>query len=242
MIEFTETVGVRSEFNEKTKGVRRPSVAYPSKRNASRSKRAILDSALIEFSEFGHSGARVDSVAERAGVSKPLIYSYFGDKDALYAAALREAYIQIREGERELDLQDEDPEMAIRKLVDFTLRHFQRKPWFISMLNTENLRRGSTIREIKDVAEIQTQLINKVKWILAEGVEQGLFREGIDPVEVYLSIASLCYFPISNKYTLGAVFGISIDEQWLNRRSHDIGEMVIRYLRPFPEKAETESR
>ena len=38
-------------------------------------------------------------IAERAGVSKPMIYSYFGDKDGLWAAALREAYVQIRAGE-----------------------------------------------------------------------------------------------------------------------------------------------
>ncbi|MEM0906667.1 MAG: TetR/AcrR family transcriptional regulator [Pseudomonadota bacterium] len=202
------------------------------KRDAARSKRAILDASLIEFSEHGHAGARIDSIAERAGVSKPLIYSYFGDKDALYAAALREAYVQIRQDERALNLDHKDPETAIRDLVDFTLRHFQEKPWFISMLNTENLRGGTTIRQIKDVADIQSHLIVELQSLLTRGAQMGLFRKGVKPTELYISIASLCYFPISNAHTLRAVFQVPVDEAWLTKRSADIGEMVIRFLRP----------
>ena len=68
-----------------------------------------------------------------------MLYNYFGDKDELYAAALREAYVQIRAGERELDLDGKSPEAALRAIIAFTLEHFRSKPWFISMLNTENL-------------------------------------------------------------------------------------------------------
>lgn len=204
----------------------------PPKRDAARSRRAILDASLIEFSQNGHAGARIDSIADRAGVSKPLIYSYFGDKDALYAAALREAYVQIRQGEKELNLDDKDPETAIRDLVRFSLRHFRDKPWFISMLNTENLRGGTTIRKIKDVTEIQSHLIVELQRVLERGAKAGLFRDGIKPLDLYISIASLCYFPISNTHTLRAVFGVPLDDAWLDQRSQDIGEMVIRFLRP----------
>lgn len=202
------------------------------KRDAARSKRAILDASLIEFSTHGHAGARIDAIAERAGVSKPLIYSYFGDKDELYAAALREAYVQIRAGEQELNLDHKDPETAIRDLVDFTLDHFRKKPWFISMLNTENLRGGTTIRQINDVGDIQSHLIGELASLLERGVTMGIFRPGIAPVDLYITIASLCYFPISNAHTLSAVFGASMDDAWLAKRSADIGEMVIRFLRP----------
>lgn len=203
-----------------------------SKRDATRSKRAILDASLIEFSTLGYAGARIDAIAERAGVSKPLIYSYFGDKDQLYAAALREAYVQIRAGEQELNLDHKDPETAVRDLVDFTLDHFRKKPWFISMLNTENLRGGTTVRQIKDVGDIQSHLIGELGSLLERGVAMGIFRPGIAPVDLYITIASLCYFPISNAHTLSAVFGASMNDAWLAQRSADIGEMVIRFLRP----------
>lgn len=204
----------------------------PVKRDAERSKKSILDAALVEFSTCGYAGARIDHIAELAGVSKPLLYDYFGDKDAIYAAALREAYVQIREGEKELDLEHLGPEQAIRTLVKFTLQHFQSKPWFISMLNTENLRGGTTIRAIRDANEIQSQLMQKLREILRQGVEQGVFRAGIDPVELYISIASLCYFPVSNAHTLRAVFKCDIDTAWLEKRGDDAAEMLIRFLKP----------
>lgn len=213
----------------------KPSSGKPSgvvKRDAARSKRAILDASLIEFSTHGHAGARIDMIAERAGVSKPLIYSYFGDKDQLYAATLREAYVQIRAGEQELNLDHKDPETAIRDLIDFTLDHFRKKPWFISMLNTENLRGGTTVRQIKDVGDIQSHLIGELDSLINRGVAMGHFRPGITPVDLYITIASLCYFPISNAHTLSAVFGTPMDDTWLTQRSADIGEMVIRFLRP----------
>jgi AcrR family transcriptional regulator len=202
------------------------------KRDAERSKRSILEAALVEFSEQGHAGARIDAIAARAGVSKPLIYSYFGDKDALYAAALREAYVQIRAGERELDLGHRDPEAAIRALVSFTLAPFRSKPWFISMLNTENLRGGTTIRAIEDVGEIQSPLVVQLREILERGARQGVFRDDVDPVDLYITVASLCYFPVSNAHTLRVVFRCPIDDAWLARRGRDAEEMVIRFLRP----------
>ena len=209
------------------------SKAIVPKRDAERSRRFILDAALVEFSEKGYAGARIDTIAAQAGVSKPMIYSYYGDKDDLYAAALREAYIQIRAGERELHLEDKSPEEAIRALVSFTLNHFKSKPWFISMLNTENLRGGSTIRKIHDVGEIQSMLLQELKVILERGQQQGIFRQGIDPVDLYITIASLCYFPISNAHTLRVVFNKPVNEDgWLEQRRQDAEEMIIRFLRP----------
>ncbi len=203
------------------------------RRDAELSRRMILDAALVEFSEKGFSGARIDTIAAAAGVSKPMIYSYYGDKDDLYAAALREAYIQIRAGEQELDLEHKTPEEAIRALVSFTLNHFRSKPWFISMLNTENLHRGATIRKIHDVSEIQSRLVQELEIILKRGQDEGIFRQGIDPVDLYITIASLCYFPISNAHTLRVVFNKPVDDDaWLDQRRQDAEEMVIRFLQP----------
>jgi AcrR family transcriptional regulator len=203
----------------------------PRQRDAQGSRKAILESALIEFSTKGFDGARVDEIAKRAGVSKPLIYDYFGDKDAVYAAALRETYVQIRAGENELDMDKLSPEDAIRALVIFTIDHYRKNPWFVSMLNTENLRGGATVNEMHDASEIQSELIVKLKAVLEKGEKAGVFRNGIDPVELYIFIASLCYFPISNRHTLKSIFNCSIDDEWLKRRGTEGADMVLRYLR-----------
>lgn len=201
------------------------------KRNPEVTRAAILQAALEEFSDVGLSGARVDRIAERAGVSKPMIYDYFGDKSAVYAAALREAYIQIRRGETELQLDTREPEDAIRTLVHFTMNHFWNNPWFISMLNTENLLGGETVRRLEDANDIQSVMLNRVQEILDRGRKKGLFTREISAVDLYIMVASVCWFPISNKHTLRAVFQVPIGEAWLTEHADQAAEMIIGYLR-----------
>ena len=208
----------------------------PRRRHDAEAARAdILAAALSEFAEHGYGGARIDRIATVSGMSKPMIYSYFGDKDQLYTAALREAYVQIRDGERTLNMSDLTPRDAIRALVGFTLDHFIEKPWFVSMLNTENLRGGSTIREIADLTEIQSHLVNEIGIILKRGAAEGTFREGVDPVELYITVASLCYFPVANRHTLKSVFERDIsDPAQLELRRGLITDMVLAGLEARP--------
>ena len=200
-------------------------------RNAVKSRARILQAALEEFSEFGYSGARIDRIAERGRVSKPLLYNYFGDKDTIYATALREAYVQIREDEAKLKLENLDPVEALREFVFFTVRHFQHNPWFISILNTENLLGGNTIRKIDDAKELQSPLLRKLCGVLTKGIKSGVFRREIDPADFYIFIASLCYFPVSNRHTLRVVFSRPMDDEWYDAHAARITDMLVAYLR-----------
>lgn len=204
----------------------------PRRRHDAKAAQAdILAAALSEFADYGYGGARVDRIAAASGMSKPMIYSYFGDKDALYTATLREAYVQIREGERTLNLSNLAPREAIKALVEFTLDHFIDKPWFVSMLNTENLRGGETISAIADLTEIQSHLVTEISTILDRGAADGVFRVDVDPVEFYITVASLCYFPVANRHTLKSVFGRDLSQPLqLSIRRSLITEMVMSWL------------
>ena len=207
----------------------------PRKRDPARSRADILAAAMAEFSEHGHAGARIDRIAAASGMSKPMIYNHYGDKDALYVAALREAYVQIRAGEAELRLDELDPSEAIRSLLRFTLDHYRQNPWFVSLLNTENLRGGLAVREIGDLPDIQSGLTTKLQAVLTRGAADGTFRVGIDPVDLYLTIASLCYYPVSNRHTMHAVFDRDVgDDAWRERRWQQLGDMILGWLRPAP--------
>ncbi|MET3599655.1 TetR/AcrR family transcriptional regulator [Martelella mangrovi] len=200
-------------------------------RDAEASRAAILQAALDEFSSVGYDGARVDRIAAEAGLSKPMLYGYFGDKDELYKAALREAYVQIRAGEEQLHLEELTPEEAIGALVMFTMTHFRTRPWFITMLNTENLRHGSSVSAIGDRREIQSKLLVKLSDVLERGRKDGVFVRQAKPLDVYMLIASLCYFPVSNRFTLAEVFGFDGSEENLNAHAHRATEAVICWLK-----------
>src|SRR5258708_3675052 len=89
-------------------------------RDADRSQATILAAARDEFADHGLGGARMDRIAERAGLNKRLIYYYFEDKEQLFRAVLEQVYLGIREEERKLNLLELKPAEALRKLVEFT--------------------------------------------------------------------------------------------------------------------------
>ena len=202
------------------------------KRNPELTKRDILVAAREEFCEFGLDGARVDRIAERAAANKRLLYHYFGNKEALYSAVLLEAYREIRLGERELHLQELEPVEAMRKLVSFTFDHFRKNPWFIRLLSTENILRAEYVKRIPEIHALHSPIVGQIRTVLAAGQEAGLFRPGVDPIHLYISIAGVSYFYFSNVHTLSVIFSVPLgsEEAMAERRSH-VQEVILGFLR-----------
>ena len=176
-------------------------------RDADRSQSTILAAARDEFAEHGLGGARMDRIAERAGLNKRLIYYYFEDKDRLFQAVLEQAYLQIREEERKLNLLGLKPAEALRRLVEFTWNYYLGHPEFLSLLNSENLQAARHLQDSDRAREMNSPLIATLGEILERGRKEGSFRGGVDPLQLYVSIAGLSYFYLSNHHTLSAIFG-----------------------------------
>jgi AcrR family transcriptional regulator len=167
---------------------------------------AILVAAVKEFTERGYEGARVDNIADRASINKRMLYHYFGNKQALYVAVLESSYAAIRSAEHGLHLSDRDPIEGMTDLVLFTWRYYLAHPEFLSLLNTENLHRAKFLKRSARIFELNSPLIERISVLLRRGVEQGVFRDDMDPLKVYVSIAALGFFYLSNRWTLSTVF------------------------------------
>jgi AcrR family transcriptional regulator len=202
-------------------------------RDPSRTQASILSAATIEFTAKGLNGARVDEIARRAGVNKRMIYHYFGDKEGLYLAALEAAYTNIRTAERGLRLSDKDPVEGMRELVLFTWNYFIEHPEFLSLLGTENLHRASYLKRSKKIRDLHSPLIGMIADLLERGARQGVFRRGVDPADLYISIAGLGWFYMSNRFTLSTIFGRDFTaRESLEARGRTIVDIVLAYLRP----------
>jgi AcrR family transcriptional regulator len=175
-------------------------------RDPDRTVQSILEAATAEFTAKGIAGARVDAIAERAGVNKRMLYHYFGDKNGLYLAALESAYTAIRTAERGLAFDLDDPKGAVTLLVRFTFNYFVERPEFLALLAAENLERAANLKNSKAIAMIQSPFMSTLGQILERGVEHGEFRPGVDPVDLYITIASLAAFYVSNRWTLSTAF------------------------------------
>ena len=201
-------------------------------RHPERTKQSILASATEEFSRYGLGGARVDRIAQRAGANKRMLYYYFGDKDGLFLASLEDRYAHIRSAERELELEHLDPREAVKRLVDFTWNYFLEHPEFMTLLNSENLHKGRHVKKSKRVQEMHSPLVETLRTLLRRGEKQGLFRKGVDPVHLYISIAGEMYFYLSNRYTLSRIFGRDLmAPRALAGRSRHITQMILNALR-----------
>ena len=205
----------------------------PQRRDPAATQRKLLTAARREFAQNGLAGARVDEIAARAGVNKQLVYHYFGDKDALYLAVLEWVYEEIREQERKLNLEGLPPNLAIKKLIESSFDHLAAHPDFIVLLNDENRGGARHVRGSKRLEAMHSPLVSMISKILGDGVRSGIFRRGINPVHLYISIAGLSYFFFSNAPTLSAIFGKDLSSATARRaRRRHVVDLVMQSLRP----------
>jgi AcrR family transcriptional regulator len=202
-------------------------------RRPERTRGNILEAATAEFSARGLGGARVDAIARAAAVNKRMLYHYFGNKEDLFLAVLEHAYEKIRGEESALRLENLPPVEAMRRLVRFTFDYFVANQYFVALLNSENLHKARHIRRSPRVTSINSPLIGALGRILRRGRRSGVFRGGVDPLQLYISIAGIAYFYFSNIHTLSTIFARDLNSPaaLADRRRH-VTDVILGYLRP----------
>jgi AcrR family transcriptional regulator len=202
-----------------------------SRRNPARNQERILKAATGEFARYGLGGARVDRIAARAGANKRMLYYYYGNKEDLFLAVLEARYAHIRRAELGLHLQDLDPVQGMRRMVEFTWEYYLKHPEFLTLLNSENLHRARHLKRSRDIAAMHSPLIALLRDLLLRGERAGKFRKGVDPVQLYISIAGLGYFYLSNRHTLSTIFERDLlsPRNKAERLKH-MTELVLGYL------------
>jgi AcrR family transcriptional regulator len=178
----------------------------PRTRDADATKARILAAAKSEFARLGLAGARVDEIAEKASANKRMIYHYFGSKEDLFQVVLEEAYLDIRSAEQELELDHLAPREALERLVRFTWNYYLDNPEFITLVNSANLHRGRHLEKSERLQTASRRFVTMVRGILDRGVTDGVFRDGIDPVQLNITIAAIGYYYLTNRFTGGILF------------------------------------
>ncbi len=207
--------------------------AKPVSARAAATRQRILDAALVEFAEKGLAGSRVDEIAARAGANKRMLYAHFGSKEELWLTVLERAYAAKREEERAVVVEGLAPAEAMARLVAFNLRYTARHPEFVALLNQENLHRAAYLRRSEDVPALYSPIPEALRGVLARGEAAGVFRAGVDPMQLYISMLALGHFYVANRHTLSTIFGAALDtEAAIGERERHIIEVVLGYLRP----------
>jgi AcrR family transcriptional regulator len=201
------------------------------RRDAERTKAALMTAALKEFSQNGYSGARIERIAKSAKCNIRMLYHYFGDKKGLYVAVLEAAYGDLRRREADLAIDLERPLEGILELMGFTFMYFQENPLFEGLLRAENMMQGKFVSRSKPVPQGAFNLKKTLQSLIDSGQAKGLFREPLDPVQVYVTITALSRFHLANVYSMSAVLGVDLkDKAWREARLEHSRDLLRAYI------------
>ncbi|MBO9514199.1 MAG: TetR family transcriptional regulator [Variovorax sp.] len=196
---------------------RKAATAKPQRRTGVReaaaqaTRESILRAATKVFAKYGYEGGSVEKISKAAKSYDRMIYYYFGSKEGLFIAVIEGIYRRMDEAEAALDLDASRPVESLTAVIRFVLGYYRRNPEFVTLLNTENLHKGRHIAKSLRASEYSSRAIAIIQEIMASGVAQGLFRADVAPRDLYLLIASTGYFYMSNRHTLSAFLGETLE-------------------------------
>jgi len=192
----------------------------------------IIDAALAEFAARGFKGASMDAIAARTHTTRALINYYFGSKEKLYLAVLEQVYGEIRDAEAKLNLDHLPPLAAVRRIVEFTYGYYLAHEGFVHLVVAENQAKGRHLRKSKVMRTLNRPIIDRLARVIERGQAAGVFRAGIDPVEIHKAIAALGMFNVTNQFTFGAIFQREMGSKGdVKHRREIVADLIISYLK-----------
>ena len=221
----------RDPTTETAGGKRTAAPARRPRRTAEQSREQILRAATAEFAAHGLAGARISRIVKKAGSNPRMIYEHFGSKSALYVATLETTLSKLRTEELTLDVDHLDPLEGLLKLFDFMNGHFERHGDLVSLLRTENGTKARYMKKSSRIHEMSSPVLAMTERLLSRGVAEGKLAADIDPLRLYVMIAALSQFHLTNAHTLSSMFARDLSNpEWRAKRRTDARRMLAAYL------------
>jgi len=141
-------------------------------------RQRVLQAANVCFSRGGFQKTAVDQIAQEAGVSKGLVFVFFGTKEALYQAVVNDTLNEWRRfSEQEAALYADDPAEELRRLFIGSFLFIQRHPMLSALFGRSN--RGWMLNS-PDVTRVNKAWQERLQQVLRKGVRAGSMRADVD--------------------------------------------------------------
>jgi Tetracyclin repressor-like, C-terminal domain len=145
---------------------------------------------------------------------------------------LEQAYRGIREIESQLNLDHLDPVEAIRTLVGFTFDYQWEHEDFVRLVMVENIHYGVHLGTSREMKGLNVSIIDTMTRVYRRGVADGLFRAGLDQIDLHMTISALAFFNVANRHTFSKIFDRDLtDPAILARRREVVIDTVLRYIK-----------
>ncbi|MCB5253445.1 MAG: TetR/AcrR family transcriptional regulator [Candidatus Cloacimonadaceae bacterium] len=189
-------------------------------------KQQIITAATKEFLSWGFDGARMQAIADKAGVNKALLHYYFESKEKLYYLVLKTAFSDLIEALLEIFGSEEDFEPWLKRLIQRLLREINSRPQFSRFVIWElNARKRQLPRLFQELLQERTQ------GRFLERIQAKLSRAGVGdyPAEQFmLNVVSLCMYPSIARPLLEQVLGKELfsGPDFIVQREEEIFQLI----------------
>ncbi len=191
-------------------------------------KRRLLHVGIAKFAEKGFAGTTVDEIVQAAKVNKRMVYHYFGSKEKLYQAALKDVYERLSNIEVKLLAEPHEVEEAIRELIEIYFKFLQENPEFVNLLLWENLNRGRGL-EGADFELTKDPTMHHLDVTIQRGIATGKLRRDLNVKHLLISLIGVCLIYFSNRYTLSKILHMDLSsDETLQEGIDHVVPLVLR--------------
>ena len=194
-------------------------------------EKRILEAAKKVFHIKGFDGARMQEIADEAGVNKSLVHYYFRNKENLFRSVFEEAFGTLLAKLNEIFFSDL-PFLAkidtfLTYYITFLNQHSYLPLFILNALNDkpEQIRAMMVKRQVSP-----ERLLNGIR----EQVKEELHVE-VDALHIFINILSLCVFPVLAKPIIRTIFGYSNEQlnQFYEERKVIVPEFILNAFKSY---------
>jgi len=194
-------------------------------------KAEILEAALREFSLQGKQGARMQTIADDAGVNKALLHYYFSSKENLYHEVLQRTLNRALFNVESSFDEQLSPKQQIENLISNYFQFFCETPELPRLMMWEVTANPEIMRQMfsATIQKSEYPLPEMLERVLAQGVKQKMFRE-VDPKQFLVSLLGTIAFYFIAKPVINHVLSIDNEEEFLRQREAHIKKIILAGL------------
>jgi TetR/AcrR family transcriptional regulator len=161
------------------------------------SKEKIIEAAIEVFFDKGFDAASMREIAEKAGLTKPMIYYHFKNKEALYVALLEENLELFYQGLERLLTRDSDPQATLCAIIDHFEQTFAKDARVYNIIQREISGNGHYVALLTEKYFIKVS--QRIAGFLQQGQKLGFIRPDLDAQLAEMSLVSILLFYFSQE-------------------------------------------
>ncbi len=193
-------------------------------------EQSILEAAKIVFVKKGMEGARMQEIADEAGINKAMLHYYYRSKDKLFEAVFKETFLKLVPNLIEIVKTDISLFDKIRIFVSNYIDIINENPLIPAFIIHELNRNPDRVVEL-----IKSSGINPIFFInqVDKEIKEGII-EPVNPVHLIVNMLAMCIFPfVARPILQGVIFNENRQqyEKFIQERKKEVSEFIINSIR-----------